>query len=305
VLITCTPSSLKIEQPLIISVSRSRHAVLASWKRDTLILIVLYVILCGISIAVAATMIRYRSEHRKAVEEHLKLRHLESLEILAGGITHDFNNLITSIIGFIEIAKNDSKPGDLVHETLSVAMKNCLQAGELSRRLLAFAKGGEHAKAMTSLVGLIEESVKEVRQGSLLTAEIIIPENLPPVPIDAEQMRQVFFSIVTNAKEAMPDGGSLRITGEKIRIAAENNLTLSAGDYIKLTFLDTGIGITTDNIPRIFDPYFSTKDTYSQKGLGLGLAVCYSVVKRHGGIITIDSQVNKGTTISIYLPTFT
>ena len=304
VFITCTPPDLKVEYPFVIIVSRSRDAVLAPWRRDTAILIALYIFLWGISIAVTVAMIRYRSEYKKAEEEHLKLRHLESLKILAGGVTHDFNNLITAIIGFIEIAKKESEPGDLVHRIMAAAMKNCLQARELSQRLMTFATGGEQARAMRPIAGLIEESVKEVLDAAPLRAELELPENLRPVPIDAEQMRQVFINLVTNAKEAMPDGGVLTIMGENIHLTADDGLPLRAGDYIKLTLRDTGIGIEKENIPRIFNPYFSTKDTYSQKGLGLGLAVCYSVIRRHGGLITIDSEVGEGTTIDIYLPTF-
>ena len=304
VFITCTPPGLKVEDPFVIFVSRSRDAVLATWRRDTAILSAFYILLCGIGIAVAVAMIRYRSEYKKAGEEHLKLRHLESLKILAGGVTHDFNNLITGIIGFIEIAKKESEPGDPVHRSMTAAIKNCLYARELSQRLLTFATGGEQARAMRPIAELIEESVKEVLNAAPHRAEVKLPENLRPVPIDAEQMRQVFFNLVTNAKEAMPEGGVLSIMGENIHLAANDGLSLPAGDYIKLTLRDTGIGIEPENIPRIFNPYFSTKDVYSQKGLGLGLAVCYSVIRRHGGLITIDSQVGEGTTIDIYLPTF-
>ncbi|HUI45952.1 MAG TPA: ATP-binding protein [Nitrospirota bacterium] len=302
--ITCTPPGLQVEHRLVISVSRGLDAVLAPWRRDTATLVALYVLLCGISFAVSVVMILYRAEHKKAEVEHLKLRHLESLEILAGGMTHDFNNLIAAIIGFVQIAKSESQPGDLVHTTMTAAMKNCLHARELSQRLLTFATGGEHARVMRPITGIIEESVKEVLKDTPLRAELDLPENLQPVPIDAEQMRQVFFNLVENAKEAMPDGGVLSIEGENIHLTENDGLPLPAGDYIILTLQDTGIGIKTENIPRIFNPYFSTKDTYSQKGLGLGLAVCYSVIRRHGGLITIDSQVGKGTTVAIYLPTF-
>jgi signal transduction histidine kinase len=305
VLITCTPRGLNVEHPLVISVSRSLGAVLAPWRRDTAILIALYILLCGISVLVSAAMIRYRSERKNAEEEHFKLRHLESLEILAGGMTHDFNNLVTAIIGFVQIAKNESQPGDLVHTTMAAAMKNCLHARELSQRLLTFATGGEHARTMMPITGIIKGSMKEVlKDTSHITENLLLPENLYHVPIDAEQMKQVFFNLVENAKEAMPDGGVLSITGENIRLTGSDDLPLPKGDYIKLTLQDTGIGIETENIPRIFNPYFSTKDTYSQKGLGLGLAVCYSVIRRHNGLVTIDSQVGKGTTIAIYLPTF-
>ena len=304
VFITCAPPTVQVEHPLVISVSRSRDAVLAPWRRDTAIFMTFYLALCGISIAVIVAMIRYRLEHKKAEEEHLKLRHLESLEILAGGMTHDFNNLIAAIIGFIQIAKSDSQPGELVHETMTAAMKNCLHAKELSQRLLTFATGGAHAREMRPIAGIIEESVKEVLKDTPLRAKLDIHKNLHPVPIDAEQMSQVFFNLVENAKEAMPEGGMLSVTGENIHLTAADRLPMPDGDYIKLTLQDTGIGIEPANIPKIFNPYFSTKDTYSQKGLGLGLAVCYSVVRRHGGLITIDSQVGEGTTIAIYLPTF-
>jgi signal transduction histidine kinase len=305
VLITCIPRGLNVEHPLVISVSRSLGAVLAPWRRDTAILIALYILLCGMSVLVSAAMIRYRSERKNAEEEHLKLRHLESLEILAGGMTHDFNNLITAIIGFVQIAKNESQPGDMVHTTMAAAMKNCLHARELSQRLLIFATGGEHARTVMPITGIIDGSMKEVlKDTSHITEDLVLPENLYHVPIDAEQMKQVFFNLVENAKEAMPDGGVLSITGENIHLTGSDDLPLPKGDYIKLTLQDTGIGIETENIPRIFNPYFSTKDTYSQKGLGLGLAVCYSVIRRHNGLVTIDSQVGKGTTIAIYLPTF-
>jgi signal transduction histidine kinase len=304
VFITCKPPDLQIEYPLVISVGRSREAILAPWQRDTDLFITFYIFLSGISIAIAVVMIRYRTERKKADEEHLKLRHLESLEILAGGITHDFNNRIATIIGFIDLAKNESIPGDLMHNTLTAAMNNCLQASELSQRLLTFAMGGKHAREMGPITGIIEESVKEVLKGTPLKAKLKFPENLRPIPIDPEQMTQVFFNLVENAKEAMPDGGVLNISGENVYLMADNDLSLPPGDYIKLTLRDTGIGIATENIPKIFNPYFSTKDTYNQKGLGLGLAVCYSVIRRHGGLITIDSQVRVGTTIAIYLPTF-
>jgi signal transduction histidine kinase len=302
--ITSKPSYLQIEYPLVISVSRSMDAVLAPWKRDTVVLSALYFLLSGISIVITIVILRYRAEHKRAEEEHLKLHHLESLEILAGGMTHDFNNLLTSIIGFIQIAQLENQQADVVHKSTEAALRNCLQAKELSRRLLTFATGGEHARIVRPVTDIIEASVKEVLKGSPIRANLVLPENLHSVPIDAEQMKQVFFNLVTNAKDAMRDGGTLTIQGENLRIDPNHNLPLASGDYIKLTIGDTGIGIATENLPKIFNPYFSTKDTFSQKGLGLGLAVCYSVIRRHDGLIFINSQEGTGTTISIFLPTF-
>jgi len=302
--ITCTPPDLKVEYPLVIYVSRSVDTVLAPWRRDTAVLAVLYVLMSGLIAVITIVLLRSQSEHKKAEEEHLKLRHLESLEILAGGITHDFNNLITSILGFIQIAKEASRRDDPAHSGLTIAVKNCLHAKELSQRLLAFATGGEHPRVMQTIVPLIEESVKEVVRDASIRAELSLPDYLHRTPIDEEQMRQVFLNLVTNAKDAMPDGGILIIQGDNLRVDRSLNLPLADGEYIRLTVRDTGVGIAAENLPKIFNPYFSTKDTYSQKGLGLGLAVCYSVIRRHGGLITIDSQVGAGTTITVILPAF-
>ena len=127
-LITCQPSQLQVESPLVVSVSRSMDAVLAHWRRDTTVLAALYLLMSGISIVITMVILRYRSEHKRAREEHLKMRHLESLEILAAGMTHDFNNLIAAIIGFIQIAKSESQPGDTVYESMTVAMTRAVDA---------------------------------------------------------------------------------------------------------------------------------------------------------------------------------
>jgi signal transduction histidine kinase len=303
VFMTCAPPDVRIVYPLVISVSRSMDAVLAPWRRDTAVLIALYLFLSGLTLAITVILIRYRREHKRAEEEHLKLRHLESLEILAAGMAHDFNNILTSVMGFVEIAKASSPPGDPVHDSMIVAMRNCLNAKELSRRLLTFATGGEHARVISPVNGLIEGSL-EVLKETPIKVELALPDGLHPVPIDVLQMKQVFLNIVANAKDAMPEGGTLTILGENLRIHAGLNLPLLDGEYIKLTFRDSGVGIAPENLPRIFHPYFSTKEVYSQKGLGLGLAVCYSVIRRHNGLMTIDSELNIGTAIVIILPAF-
>jgi signal transduction histidine kinase len=115
-------------------------------------------------------------------------------------------------------------------------------------------------------------------------------------------MRQVFGNLAMNAREAMPDGGRLSIRGENLQISAQDSLPIQEGRYLRISVRDTGVGIPSENLARIFDPYYSTKDTYSQKGLGLGLAVCYSIIKRHDGLITAESEPGKGTTFSIYIP---
>jgi signal transduction histidine kinase len=120
--------------------------------------------------------------------------------------------------------------------------------------------------------------------------------------MDEGQMKQVFNNLVMNAKDAMPNGGTFFIRAENVRVSSQDSLPMREGSYVRILFHDTGAGIPEDKLAKIFDPYYSTKDTYSQKGLGLGLAVCYSVVKRHDGLITAESEVGKGTTFIMYLP---
>ncbi len=303
VFMTCSPPDVLIESPLVISISRSMDAVLAPWRRDTAVLAALYLFLSGLTVAITIVLIRYRREHRKAEEEHLKLQHLESLEILAGGMAHDFNNILTSIVGFIGIAKESAQPDDPVDTSLTAAIRSCLHAKELNQRLLTFATGGQHPRVVMPVDGIIRESLAILKDSGVRT-ELALPENLKPIPIDGEQMRQVFINLVMNARDSMPQGGALAIHGENIHIDAGQTPPLSEGDHIAITFRDTGAGIAPEHLARITDPYFSTKDSYHRKGLGLGLAVCYSVVRRHHGLMTIDSRPGVGTTVRIILPAF-
>jgi signal transduction histidine kinase len=122
------------------------------------------------------------------------------------------------------------------------------------------------------------------------------------VPIDEDQIRQVFAGLVNNAIEAMPDGGTLGVRGENVSISPRSGLALPEGPYVKVTISDRGVGIAAENLPKIFDPYYSTKETFSQKGLGLSLAVCHSIIRRHGGLILVSSEVGSSTAVTVLLP---
>ena len=243
------------------------------------------------------------TDRKTAEDERLKSHVLESIGILAGGIAHDFNNLLTAILGNITVAKISVPPGDRAFGRLADAEQVCLIAGQLSQRLLTFASGGHPVRKIAKLSGLIEETAHTLLDGTNISFEFIWPDGLYPLAIDEGQMQQVFSNLVTNARESMPNGGRLTVRGENLHIAAQDSIPLQEGYYVKISIQDTGVGIPEDNLARVFDPYFSTKDTFNQKGLGLGLAVCYSLIKRHDGLITIDSEVGKGTTFIIYLPT--
>jgi PAS domain S-box-containing protein len=242
------------------------------------------------------------TERKKAEEERLKGHMLESIGLLAGGIAHDFNNLLNVIVGNIAVSKMAVQPGDKAYSRLDDAENVCGIASELSRRLITFATGGDPLKKIISLSGLLMNAVSTMLKDSNIKAEFNIPDGLHLAAIDEAQMKQVIHNLVINAKEAMPNGGTLTVRGENLRISAHDTYPMREGDYLRISIRDTGAGIPAENLAKIFDPYYSTKDTYSQKGLGLGLAVCYSIIKRHDGLMTVESQVGEGTTFYIYLP---
>ena len=126
--------------------------------------------------------------------------------------------------------------------------------------------------------------------------------DLFPVEVDEDQMKQVIQNMVMNAKEAMPSGGTIVISCENVNVTPQNKLPLIKEDHVKISIHDEGIGIPEENISKIFDPYFTTKGMGSQKGVGLGLAICYSIIRNHNGYILVDSAPGKGTTFQIYLP---
>jgi signal transduction histidine kinase len=242
------------------------------------------------------------TDRKKAEEERMKGHMLESIGLLAGGIAHDFNNLLNVIVGNISVTKMSVQPGDKAYNRLDDAENVCGIASELSRRLITFATGGDPLKKIVSLSELLVNTISTMLKDSTIRAEFSFPEDPYRVAIDEGQMKQVIHNLVINAKEAMPDGGTLRVRGENLRISAHDTYPMREGDYLKISIRDTGAGIPAENLAKIFDPYYSTKDTYSQKGLGLGLAVCYSIIKRHDGLMTVESQIGEGTTFSIYLP---
>jgi PAS domain S-box-containing protein len=247
-------------------------------------------------------VLRDITERKRAEEERLKSHTLESIGILAGGIAHDFNNLLTAIVGNISLAKMFAQPGDRVYGRLTDTEQICGIAAELSQHLLTFATGGIPMRKVAPLAELVRDTVTAFLKDSNISPEFGLPDGLYAVAIDGGQMRQVFGNLAMNAREAMPDGGRLSIRGENLQISAQDSLPIQEGRYLRISVRDTGVGIPSENLARIFDPYYSTKDTYSQKGLGLGLAVCYSIIKRHDGLITAESEPGKGTTFSIYIP---
>jgi len=237
--------------------------------------------------------------HRvKMEDELLKGRKLESIGILAGGIAHDFNNILTAIMGNVSLAKNFIDPENRAYKRLEEADKATQRAKDLTHKLLTFSKGGAPIKTIASVADLIKESAGFTLSGTPVKCEYVFSEELWPVDIDTGQISQVIQNLCLNASQAMPGGGILLIKAENQTISEDAKMSLTPGNYIKISFSDNGVGISMDYISRIFDPYFTTK----QKGSGLGLATVYSIIKNHEGLITVDSELEAGTTFTLYLP---
>ncbi|PZR77079.1 MAG: hybrid sensor histidine kinase/response regulator [Chthoniobacterales bacterium] len=241
------------------------------------------------------------TEREHNASERRKAESLEQLGLLAGGIAHDFNNLLTAIIGNISLASILLPKESEMSMRLEDAKNASMRARDLAQQLLTFARGGAPIKKTASIGKLIQDTVSFSLRGSQSRSQFQVSNDLWPAEIDAGQISQVIANLVVNADQAMPNGGTIRITSENFRHSASNGNTVSElapGDYVKITISDEGIGIPEQYLKRIFDPYFTTKP----KGNGLGLATTYSIIKHHKGLVSVESEVNKGSTFTLYLP---
>jgi PAS domain S-box-containing protein len=223
---------------------------------------------------------------------------LESLALLAGGIAHDFNNLLTAIVGNISLARHASPPDSDSAACLSAAESASMRAKDLTQQLLTFSRGGAPIKKVVDLARLMRETAVFACRGTTVAVDLPEPSAAVVAEADEGQIAQVVNNIAINAVQAMPAGGRIRATAALVALEGDNPEHLPAGRYARLTFTDTGTGIAPDLLPRVFDPYFTTK----QQGSGLGLAISHSIVARHGGAITVRSELAAGTTFEVLLP---
>lgn len=229
-------------------------------------------------------------------------RKLESIGTLAGGIAHDFNNLLATILGYIQLAKTDDQAKKSTIKQLLAAEWALHQSAELTHRLITFAKGGEPLKKSCDLRELLKDELYKKKLDAQVNKNVQIDQDLEPIFADEAQIRQVIKNLITNAIEAMKDGGTLTVGANNIAIKTEDRLPLKDGFYVRIYVKDTGKGISPKNLPLIFDPYFTTKGRGAQKGMGLGLSVANSIVSKHDGYITVESVEGKGTSFYVYLP---
>lgn len=231
-----------------------------------------------------------------------RVKHLEAIGVLAGGLAHDYNNLLQVVMGCVSLAKMDVEPGSEAYAHLNMAERASNDARELSRRLQIFSGGASGPMQKMSLTPFITSCVRDALSGAAVTSVFDLPAGIPQVMLDASQMQLVISHLTANAVEAMPNGGMLEVVARSSCISEESGLPLSPGNYVHITFTDTGNGIPPEILPKIFDPYFTTKKMGVNRGQGLGLSVCASVIRRHGGLIRDGNSSGAGAKLNIWLP---
>ncbi|MCK5232317.1 MAG: response regulator, partial [Desulfobulbaceae bacterium] len=237
-------------------------------------------------------------EQLKTEEELLKSKKLESIGVLAGGIAHDFNNILAGLFGNIELAKIKLSLNHKAYPHIETANHALERATRLTKQLLTFAQGGDPILEAVNLQEVVQTSIRFNLSGSNIKPHFNLPDDLWNVKADKGQISEVIANLIINARQAMPDGGSLYIGAENIKDLKESTARHLSGDFVKLNIRDEGVGISAKHIDRIFDPYFSTKQT----GNGLGLATVHSIIAQHNGHISVASKPDIGTTFTIFLP---
>lgn len=242
---------------------------------------------------------------KKAIQEQLiQSQKMESIGALAGGIAHNFNNLLTAILGYSELLQENYLDDDSRQKVNNIE-SSARKAGVLVSKLLSFSRRERFEILPLNLNDIINDSVK-LLEGVLdkrIGLKTKLSKTLPAVEGDPNQLEQVIMNLIVNAKDAMPDGGLITITTSLIEIQRDRfNMPtyIMPGRYVLLTVSDTGCGIPKDIINRIFEPFFTTKE--KGKGTGLGLASVYGIIKDHKGYITVQSEIDKGSVFDVYLP---
>lgn len=234
--------------------------------------------------------------------EAQRARHRDALRILMSGIAHDFSNLLQSILVPMELAKADLPEDSEVRKTLELASGSSAQAQQLSRRLRSLVAGGEEPDAVGALDPMLREVVTREAAGTRVVPVLALGAGDAEVRCSQASLELAITNLVHNARDAMPQGGELQVSTRLRDVVEQDQLPVPAGRYIHVVFHDVGAGITAENLPMVFEPYFSTKERATQKGMGLGLALVETIIRTHNGCITAESAPGDGATFHIHLP---
>lgn len=248
------------------------------------------------------------TQHKILEAQFQHAQRMEAVAQMAGGVAHNFNNVLTALIGNTELALMQLSADHPAYSNLEIVRKSAERAAKLTQKLLTFTRHQTVRPMILNLNNLIYNTETVLHQivGNSIKLIIVSSSNLAPVRVDAAQIEQVLLNLVINARDAMPDGGKLTLETANINLDAsyirQTQADLFPGKYVMLAVSDTGIGMTQEVKAQIFEPFFTTKD--ATKGTGLGLSACFGIVKQNGGHITVDSEPNQGTTVKVYLPCF-
>jgi two-component system cell cycle sensor histidine kinase/response regulator CckA len=270
------------------------------WRKDGSCFPVEYTVSPTPKVGGAVVVFRDISLRQKMELESMRAQKLESIGVLAGGIAHDFNNLLTGIIGFIDIGMMECGGDTSAAASLRIAKTNCIQAAELARSLITFSEGGFPIRTEVDLGRIVALLISN--QPQRYRFRVDLAGDLWPLMADEVQLSSVIHHLLANAKESMPDGGEIAIMARNCPDGVQEHDGLAHGRYLRFSIIDHGCGIPAEILPKIFDPYFSTKGRGSQKGMGLGLSICLSTIKKHKGHIFLDSNPDGGATATFYLP---
>lgn len=250
-------------------------------------------------------IIRYRdvlrflhTEHRRLAPHARKIEQYDSLKMLASGVGHDFNNILTGAVGQLNLALQYDGIHPEAAELLRSVEKRLFSSRNLSQQLLTFSTDSAPAKELCNIAELIRDTVPFFLKGTSVQARFDFPPGLPCIALDKGQISQVVSNLTVNAVQAMPLGGLLSVSAWECESGALMHRSRTSVKHVIIRFEDTGIGVEEEDLPRIFDPYVTSK----AEGHGLGLSIVYSTVTKHGGRIEAASQVGRGTVFDIYLP---
>lgn len=243
------------------------------------------------------------TERKKAEAELLKRQKLEAVGILADGIAHDFNNLLTIIQGYLSMIRDNVSKDPQTLDMIDIVEQTSFKATDLANRFLTFSQTGWLFPRTIHIPSLVE-NLKNYHNEEMFLLEIheFYPADLKPIYADERQVREVLYNLLKNADEATQPPKNISVKTNNVIIDSDNKYNLAPGDYVSIQVIDNGCGIPPQSLEKVFEPYFSTKSNVTQKGMGLGLSLCYSVIKKHNGNISIQSEPGKGTIVEVLLP---